>query len=117
MKRRHFLKNASAILAGGLLPISLVEVAFGKSKQENFTFAYISDSHIQQIKGNNFVRNFDRGLIRAVAECNMMDPKPDFVIYGGDLAQIGNKPEIDHGLEIMSACKHKVHYVMGEHDY
>ena len=47
----------------------------------------------------------------------MMDPKPDFVIYGGDLAQLGNKPEIDHGLEIMSACKHKVHYVMGEHDY
>ena len=117
MKRRNFIKSAAALVAGGALPISLVEVAFGKSKEENFTFAYISDSHIQQIKGNKFVRNFDRGLIRAVAECNMMDPKPDFVIYGGDLAQLGSKPEIDHGLEIMSACQHKVHYVMGEHDY
>ena len=117
MNRRNFIKGAGALIAGGTLPISLIEVAFGKSRQENFTFAYISDSHIQQIKGNTFVRNFDRGLTRAVAECNLMDPKPDFVIYGGDLAQIGNKAEIDHGLDIMSACKHKVHYVMGEHDY
>ena len=97
MKRRNFIKSASALLVAGVLPVSLVEVAFGKSKHENFTFAYISDSHIQQIKGNKFVRNFDRGLIRAVAECNMMDPKPDFVIYGGDLAQLGSKAEIDHG--------------------
>ncbi len=117
MKRRNFLKGAGALIAGGVLPVSLVEVAFGKSKQENFTFAYISDSHIQQIKGSDFVRSFDRGLKRAVAECNMMDPKPDFVIYGGDLAQIGNKAELDHGLELMSACNHKVKYVMGEHDY
>ena len=36
---------------------------------------------------------------------------------GGDLAQLGTREEIDHGLEIMSAVKGKVHYVMGEHDY
>lgn len=117
MQRRQFFQNAGALLAGGVLPISLIEVAFGKNQPENFTFAYISDSHIQHIKGTEFVRNFDRGLIRSVAECNMMDPKPDFVIYGGDLAQLGTKAEIDHGLEIMSACKHDVHYVLGEHDY
>lgn len=118
MNRRNFLKGAGALVAGGVLPISLIEVAHGKRESENFTFAYISDSHIQHIKGNEFVRNFDRGLIRAVAECNLMDPKPDFVIYGGDLAQIATKAEIDHGLELMSALRHdKVHYVMGEHDY
>jgi 3',5'-cyclic-AMP phosphodiesterase len=117
MNRRNFLKGAGALVAGGVLPISLVEVAFGKASQENFTFAYISDSHIQQIKGDKFVRNFDRGLTRAVAECNMMDPKPDFVMYGGDLAQLGKKAEIDHALGIMSAIKNDVHYVLGEHDY
>lgn len=47
-----------------------------------------------------------------------MNPKPDFVIYGGDLAQLGKPAEIDHGLELMSALTHdKVHYVIGEHDY
>lgn len=117
MKRREFLQKASALLVGGVLPVSLIEVAFGKTSKKDFSFAYISDSHIQQIKGNQFVRNFDRGLIRAVAECNLMDPQPDFIIYGGDLAQLGSKPELDHGLEIMSACKAPVRYVMGEHDY
>jgi len=117
MKRRNFLKGAGLLMAGGTLPVSLVEVAFGKEKGQNFTFAYISDSHIQHVKGTEFVRNWDRGLIRAVAECNMMDPKPDFVIYGGDLAQLATKTEIDHGLELMSALRHEVHYVMGEHDY
>ena len=116
VSRRNFIKGAGAVLAGGVLPVSLVELCFAKPS-ENFTFAYISDSHIQQIKGAKFVRNFDRGLIRAVAEANLMDPKPDFVLYGGDLAQLGSRPEIDHGLEIMSALRYKTHYVMGEHDY
>lgn len=114
--RRNLLKGAGALAALSTLPISLVELAFAKSEQ-NFTFAYISDSHIQQIKGNNFVRNWDRGLIRAVAETNLLTPKPDFVIFGGDLAQLGNKPELDHGAGILSALSGKVYHVMGEHDY
>lgn len=115
-ERRTFLKNGTGLVLGSLLPMSLVEIARA-DKSMNFTFAYISDSHIQQIKGNKFVRNWDRGLIRAVAEANLMDPKPDFVIYGGDLAQLGSKPEIDHGLELMSPLRYKTYYVMGEHDY
>lgn len=114
--RRHFLKTSAALAAGSTLPISLVELAFAGA-QENFTFAYISDAHIQQIKGNRFVRNWDRGLIRAVAETNLLYPKPDFVMFGGDLAQLGSAPELDHGAEILSALKIKTRYVMGEHDY
>ena len=116
MDRRGFLKRGGALLLGSTLPMSLVEMAFADSSK-NFTFAYISDSHIQHIKGNQFVRNWDRGLIRAVGEANLMDPKPDFVIYGGDLAQLGTKAEIDHGLELMLALRYKTYYVMGEHDY
>ncbi|MGB2971726.1 MAG: metallophosphoesterase [Candidatus Competibacter sp.] len=116
ISRREFLKGAGALAAVGALPVSLVELAFANSA-ENFTFAHISDSHIQHIRGTEFVRNWDRGLIRAVAEANLMTPKPDFIIYGGDLAQLGAKAELDHGAEIMSALSGKVHYVMGEHDY
>lgn len=119
MNRRDFLKQGAA-LAGTVLPISLVEVAYGKNDPQNFTFAYISDSHIQQTKGNKFVRNWDRGLIRAVAECNLLDPKPDFVFYGGDIAQLGKSAEIDHGLEILSGLRggiENMKFVMGEHDY
>lgn len=117
INRRELLKNGGALLAACSLPISMVEIAFGKGSDQNFTFAFVSDSHITHIKGNKFVNNWDRGLIRAVAETNLMNPKPDFVFYGGDIAQLGKPEEIDHGLEILSGLNAKTHYVMGEHDY
>ena len=70
MNRRRFLRTGAGVLAASSLPFSLVEIAFGKSGPENFTFAYLSDSHITHVKGKEFVRNWDRGLIRAVAETN-----------------------------------------------
>lgn len=114
--RRDFLKTAGVLTAAGCLPINLVELAFADNRK-NFTFAYISDSHIQHIKDAEFVRNWDRGLIRAVAETNLLDPKPDFVVFGGDLAQLGTKPELDHGAEMLAKLNYKTHCVLGEHDY
>jgi 3',5'-cyclic AMP phosphodiesterase CpdA len=116
MNRRDFLRTAGVVTAMSTLPISLVELAFADSTR-NFTFGYISDAHIQHISGTRFVRNWDRGLIRAVAETNLMNPKPDFVMFGGDLAQLGTKEELDHGAEILSALRYDLRYVMGEHDY
>jgi Icc protein len=117
MNRRRFLKAGGAVLAASSLPLSLVEIAFGKTAPENFTFAFLSDSHITHIKGKEFVSNWDRGLIRAVAETNLLDPRPDFIFYGGDIAQLGTPEEIDHGLEILGGLRGDVRYVMGEHDY
>jgi 3',5'-cyclic AMP phosphodiesterase CpdA len=114
--RRDFLKGAASVAAVSTLPVSMVELAFADPAQ-NFTFAYISDSHIQHIEGNRFVNNWDRGLIRAVAETNLLQPKPDFVMFGGDLAQLGTKPELDHGAELLARLNYKTHMVMGEHDY
>jgi 3',5'-cyclic-AMP phosphodiesterase len=116
LNRRDFLKSAIAVAGGSFLPMSMVELAFADTSM-NFTFAYISDSHIQQISGAKFVHNWDRGLIRAVAETNLIEPKPDFVMFGGDLAQLGKKSELDHGAEMLSKLKYKLHCVMGEHDY
>jgi len=114
--RRDFLKGAGAIAAASALPLSTVELAFADPKK-NFTFAYISDSHIQHIRGSQFVNNWDRGLIRAVAETNLMQPKPDFVVFGGDLAQLGTKEELDHGAEMLAKLDTKTYFVLGEHDY
>ena len=114
LNRRQFLKGAGSLLAAGALPVSLVKVALGAgSGVENFTFAHISDSHITVPTKGTSVRNWDRGLIRAIAEANLLTPKPDFIIYGGDLAQLGKKEEIDLALELMSKAESKVYYVMG----
>jgi 3',5'-cyclic AMP phosphodiesterase CpdA len=116
LTRRGFIKSAGAVAAVSTLPVSMVELAFADPAQ-NFTFAYISDAHIQHIKGSRFVNNWDRGLIRAVAETNLLQPKPDFVMFGGDLAQLGTRAELDHGAEILAKLNSEPHMVMGEHDY
>ena len=74
--RRDFLKGAAAAAAAGVVPMSVVKLAFADPALD-FTFGYISDAHIQHVSGTKFVRNWDRGLIRAVAETNMLTPKPD----------------------------------------
>jgi Icc protein len=114
--RRRFLKTGVGTMLAGMVPMSVIELAFGES-EGSFTFAYISDSHIQHIAGTKFVYNWDRGLIRAVAETNLLSPKPDFVFFGGDLAQLGSKAELDHGAAMLSALRYDTHMVMGEHDY
>lgn len=114
--RRNFLKSASGLAAATVMPFRLVELTFADTSQ-NFTFAHISDSHIQYIRQNEFVRTWDRGLIRATAETNLLSPKPDFVVFGGDLAQLGTKEELDHGAEMLSRLNYKTYCVMGEHDY
>jgi 3',5'-cyclic AMP phosphodiesterase CpdA len=114
--RRNFIRTAAGAAVAGALPLTWVECAFA-AKEESFTFAYISDSHIQNIKGAEFVRNWDRGLIRAVAETNLLSPKPDFVFFGGDLAQLGTKAELDHGASMLAKLNYKMYHVMGEHDY
>ncbi|HFB84099.1 MAG TPA: serine/threonine protein phosphatase [Thermodesulfatator sp.] len=117
LNRRAFLKKASLVAAASTLPLNLVEVVWGKEEGEKFTFACISDAHLTHIKGTKFVRNFDEGLSKAVAEVNFMWPRPDFVVFGGDLAQLGKKEEIDHGLEILSKIDVPIKFVIGEHDY
>ncbi|ALC15948.1 calcineurin-like phosphoesterase [Desulfuromonas soudanensis] len=117
VSRRIFLQQLGAAAAVTALPLSLVEIAWGAGKGESFTFAYISDPHITQIKGTEFVDNFDKGLAKAVLEVNFMFPQPDFVVFGGDLAQLGKPEELDHGMEMLSKLTLPVRYVIGEHDY
>ena len=116
MDRRNFLGTAVKAAIAGVVPVSVVKLAFAQP-QHDFSFACISDSHLQQIRGAQFVGRQDQALLRAVAEVNLMAPRPDFVVYGGDLAQLGSKAELDHGADILSRLHSPVHMVMGEHDY
>jgi predicted MPP superfamily phosphohydrolase len=121
LDRRGFLKVAGAsagfALAAGLvtphsfMPIELAEAQPGTG---GFRIAYISDSHLYDQKVND---RFVRALLRAVDDVNAMDPQPDFVLYGGDLAQLGQPAELDLGAQILKELKAPVRMMVGEHDW
>ena len=71
LNRRDFLKGAASVAAVSAIPLSTVELAFA-DPTKNFTFAYISDSHIQHIKGSRFVNNWFGRRYRAVAETSRL---------------------------------------------
>lgn len=122
--RRSFLKVSAAalgaVLAKGLmpphsfLPIKVAQAEAYTGKAESFRFAYISDSHLYEKDLND---RFARSLHRAVDDVNNLDPQPDFVFYGGDLAQLGQIEELDLGAQILKNLKAPVRMMVGEHDW
>jgi len=131
LDRRTFLKvlaaSAGAVMARSLIPphtFQLVEVAdaapdkaaeaTGMAGQPPFTFAYISDTHLYPRTLN---QRFVRGAVKAVEDVNALDPQPDFVLFGGDLAQLGRREELDLGRQILAELKAPVKMMVGEHDW
>ncbi len=125
LDRRDFLKvslaalGAAAAKTSGLfphsfLPISVAHAATAKDPAGTFLIAYISDSHLYPRDVND---RFVKGLLRAVDDVNAMDPQPDFVLYGGDLAQLGQREELELGRQILKNLKAPVRMMVGEHDW
>jgi 3',5'-cyclic AMP phosphodiesterase CpdA len=128
LDRRSFLKVSAAAIAAagahGVVPHSFqpVRVAMAQGAQtpastmpkDGFRFAYISDSHLYEKKLND---RFVNALMRAVDDVNRMIPQPDFVLYGGDLAQLGQVKELTLGAEILKGLKAPVRMMVGEHDW
>lgn len=123
--RRKFLKMsamaAGAAAVNAVTPHSfqLVEIASAapaqaRGRTQPFTFAYISDSHLYEKTLNE---RFVRHLERAVADVNALDPQPDFILYGGDLAQLGQQGELNLGAQILKELKAPVKMMVGEHDW
>ncbi len=123
LDRRSFMKVSAAafaaVAAKGLTPpnsFQPVSVAYaaGDAGREAFRFAYISDSHLYRKDRND---RFARALMRAVDDVNQMDPQPDFVFYGGDLAQLGQPEELELGAQILKGLKAPLRIMVGEHDW
>jgi 3',5'-cyclic AMP phosphodiesterase CpdA len=119
--RRDFLRTAglaaaAAAVTSKLAPHSFqpVEVVHAAGEPPAFTFAYISDSHLYEKTLNE---RFIRAILKAVDDVNALSPQPDFVLYGGDLAQLGQPGELKEGAEILKALKAPVHMMVGEHDW
>jgi len=120
MSRRGFFRIASvsagiAATKGLVTPHSfeLIEVAHA-AEAPPFRIAYISDTHMY-IRGVN--DRFVRSTLKAVDDVNALDPQPDFVLFGGDLAQLGRRAELDLGAEILKTLKAPVKMMVGEHDW
>jgi 3',5'-cyclic AMP phosphodiesterase CpdA len=120
LDRRSFVRVAAgamgAAVAAGveLNPHSFSPVRVVRADGESFKIAYISDSHLYKKELND---RFVRSLLRAVDDVNNMNPQPDFVLYGGDLAQLGQPEELDLGAEILKGLKAPVRMMVGEHDW
>jgi 3',5'-cyclic AMP phosphodiesterase CpdA len=128
LDRRSFMKVSMAAMAAALakgvefhyhsfLPVRVVNAAeqpAGSTQSNSFVFAYISDSHLYDV---NLNERFVRQLLRAVDDINNMEPQPDFVLYGGDLAQLGKPEELKLGAQILKSLKAPVRMMVGEHDW
>jgi 3',5'-cyclic AMP phosphodiesterase CpdA len=124
--RRHFLgvslKFAGMAAAAGVIQphaFQLVNVAHaapasGEEPEVAFRFAYISDTHLY---ARGMTHRFAKAVIKAVDDVNALDPQPDFVLFGGDLAQLGKPDELALGQQIIKEIKAPVKMMVGEHDW
>jgi 3',5'-cyclic-AMP phosphodiesterase len=122
LDRRSFLKVSAAALGAtaglaapqSFTPVSIAQGAESPDAKPSFRFAYISDSHLYEKDVND---RFVNGLLRAVDDVNHLDPQPDFVFYGGDLAQLGEAKQLELGTQILKNLKAPLKIMVGEHDW
>ena len=124
ISRRDFLgltaKGAAATMIAGVFApsmgsmIGLGGVAEAKSKKiKPFTFAVMTDGHLYDIKDHRF----DGMFMDAVKLINKMRPRPDMVIYCGDVGQTGLKSELLKGKRMLDKLKMPYKVIPGEHDW
>jgi hypothetical protein len=118
LTRRTFLHRS--LLAGtaagaatyGWFPlINTLDVAHA---QQSFKFAWVSDTHLYPKAVNT---RFVDKAVRAFKEVQAMSPAADFMIFGGDLAQLGDPVELDLGSDILKEVKIRKVFIPGEHDW
>jgi len=92
--------------------INTMDVAFGA--EAPFKFAWISDTHLYPKSLNT---RFVDKTVRAAKEVQAMNPPADFLIFGGDLAQLGKVEELELGNELLKEIKIRKVFIPGEHDW
>lgn len=117
LDRRAFLKLSS--LGGGAVFLSaLFDEATAAA--EDFYFVQLSDSHWGYKGAAN--PEAQHTLAKAVAEVNALSPRPDFIVFTGDLTHTTDDPaerrsRMQQFKEIVAALEVKqIHFLAGEHD-
>jgi Icc protein len=119
ISRRMFLHKslltgaaAGAATFGWFPLINTISVAHAEG--EAFSFAWISDTHLYPKSVNT--RFVDKAT-RAAQEVQAMSPPADFLIFGGDIAQLGRAEELELGNQILQEVTIKKYFIPGEHDW
>ena len=92
--------------------LNTIDVAY--AAEAPFKFAWISDTHLYEKSVNT---RFVDKVTRAVQEVQAMSPPADFLIFGGDIAQLGKPGELELGVEILKEVKTRKVFIPGEHDW
>ena len=74
----------------------------------------MSDNHLYPKDVNT---RFVEKTVRAFKEVQAMSPPADFMIHGGDLAQLGDPVELDLGADLLKEVKIRKVFIPGEHDW
>lgn len=117
--RRTFLHQSllagAAVAGGSALNFFQTFTTMGVAHAaESFSFAWVSDTHLYPRKLNT---RFIEKAQRAFKEVSSMGSKIDFMIFGGDLAQLGDPVEIQLGADLLKEVKIKKYFIPGEHDW
>ncbi len=118
--RRTFLHKslvygtAGAASFGWFPLLNTIDLAFGATDAQAFKFAWVSDTHLYPKNVNS---RFVEKATRAFKEVQAMNPPADFLIFGGDLSQLGDPVELQLGAELLKEVKIKQVFIPGEHDW
>lgn len=119
VSRRVFVQKSAMVAGSGaaasmFMPlINMVDVAVAQDATP-FRFAWVSDTHLYPKSVNT--RFVDKAT-RAFKEVQAMSPAADFMVFGGDLAQLGDPVELALGADLLKEVKIKKYFIPGEHDW
>ncbi len=115
MERREFLRRLGLGLGAGWALGRLswpLPILAGAGNPEP-RLALLADAHL---KDGDPYRPEARALVRAVAEIGALSPKPEVILFAGDLAHNGDPKALALGQEILAALPSPPLMVMGEGD-
>jgi len=115
--RRTYLRQSlmgGAALAGTAFFDSLTTMNVAMAQGNSFSFAWVSDTHLYPKTLNT---RFVEKAARAFKDVSAMGNQLDFMIFGGDLAQLGDPVEIALGADLLKEVKIKKYFIPGEHDW
>ncbi len=111
MSRREFLRLTAGVSACAAFRLGAASAPAREAPRAAFRLGYLSDTHLGA-GGDRFLR----AMRKAVDDLNAQDPRPEFVLFGGDLSAHGARAELELGKQVLAELRSPVRLVAGEHD-